>query len=115
HLDDGDAAAEAANHLCELQPDIAAADDDQVLGDEVDIHHGDVGQVADALEPVHRWNLRPGSDVQEDLLRGETLAVDVYRLVVDEAGVAAIHGRALQAGHPAFDAAAGLCDDGVRP
>ena len=39
HLDDGDAASEAAIHLGELQADIAAADDHQVLGQEVDLHH----------------------------------------------------------------------------
>ena len=32
HLDHGDLGAEAAVHLRELQPDVAAADDDQVLG-----------------------------------------------------------------------------------
>ena len=32
HLDDGHAAAETAVHLRELEPDIAAADDDEMLG-----------------------------------------------------------------------------------
>ena len=31
HLDDGDLAAEAAEHLAELEPDVAAADDHQVF------------------------------------------------------------------------------------
>ena len=31
-LDDGDVAPEAAKHLPELEPDIAAADDDEMLG-----------------------------------------------------------------------------------
>src|SRR5205823_7259223 len=38
-LHNGDLAAEAAVHLCKLQPHIAAADDDQVLGQEVHVHH----------------------------------------------------------------------------
>ena len=39
HLDDGDRAAEAAEHLPELEADVAAADHDQVLRHEVDVHH----------------------------------------------------------------------------
>src|SRR5207244_13442374 len=38
-LHNGDLAAEAAVHLSKLQPHIAAADDDQVLGQEVHVHH----------------------------------------------------------------------------
>ena len=53
HLDDGDAAAEAPVHLRELEADVAAADDDQVLGQEIDVHHARAGEernVADAFE-----------------------------------------------------------------
>src|SRR5690606_16744981 len=39
-LDDGDLAAEAAEHLREFQPDIAAADNDEMFGQEIDLHHG---------------------------------------------------------------------------
>ena len=34
HLDDGHLAAESPEHLAELQPDVAAAHDDQVLAEE---------------------------------------------------------------------------------
>ena len=37
-LDDGDLAAEPAEHLPELQPDVAAAEDDQVLRELVQLH-----------------------------------------------------------------------------
>ncbi len=37
-LDDRDLAAEPAEHLPELQPDVAAAEDDQVLGELVQLH-----------------------------------------------------------------------------
>jgi hypothetical protein len=37
-LDDGDLAAEPAEHLPELQPDVAAAEDDQVLREFVQLH-----------------------------------------------------------------------------
>ena len=39
HLDDRDLAAEAAVHLRKLQTDIAAANDDQMLGQKVHVHH----------------------------------------------------------------------------
>src|SRR6516164_1160541 len=39
HLDNGDLTAEAAVHLSKLQPNIAAADDDEVLGQKVHVHH----------------------------------------------------------------------------
>ena len=42
-FNDGDAAAEAAIHLTELQTNIAAANDDEMLGQEVDMHHATVG------------------------------------------------------------------------
>src|SRR4030095_6321565 len=38
-LHNGDLTAEAAIHLSKLQPPIAAADDDQVLGQKVHVHH----------------------------------------------------------------------------
>ena len=50
HLDDGDLAAEAAEHLAELEADVAAADDDEMLGEEVELHHRAVGQVGDRVD-----------------------------------------------------------------
>ena len=38
-LHDGDFTAKTAVHLSKLQPHIAAADDDQVLGQKVHVHH----------------------------------------------------------------------------
>ena len=46
HLDDGDAAAEAPVHLREFESDVAAADDDQVLRQEIDVHHAGARQIA---------------------------------------------------------------------
>ena len=56
HLDDGDLAAEAAEHLPELEPDVAAADDDEVLGDEVDVHHRAVGEERHLVDAGHVGN-----------------------------------------------------------
>ena len=53
HLDDRDLASESPEHLPELQPDIAAAHDDQMLGKKIDVHHRAVGEVFDLLESRH--------------------------------------------------------------
>src|SRR5689334_5626307 len=45
HFDDGDAAAEAAIHLREFEPDVAPADDQQVLRQEIDAHDARVVEV----------------------------------------------------------------------
>ena len=61
HLDDRDAAAEAPVHLRELEADVAAADDDQVLGQEIDVHHAGAREerhVADALASWARSGAR---------------------------------------------------------
>ena len=50
HLDEGDPAPEAALHLGELQTNVASADDDQVLWQDVDVHHPRVRQVLHTIE-----------------------------------------------------------------
>ena len=60
HFDDGDAAAEAPVHLCELEADVAAADDDQMLGQEIDVHHAAVRQIVDIAEAGDRRHGRRG-------------------------------------------------------
>src|SRR5262249_16095770 len=39
HFHDGDVTAEAPVHLSKLQPHVAAANDDQMLGEKVHVHH----------------------------------------------------------------------------
>ena len=68
-LDDGDLRAEAPVHLAEFEPDVAAADDDQMLGQEVDVHHRRVGEIRSSCEARHRRHQRAAADVDEDLLR----------------------------------------------
>jgi hypothetical protein len=50
HFEYGDLAAEAAEHLAKLKSDVAAADDDQVFGKEIDSEQGAVGEIFDVLE-----------------------------------------------------------------
>ena len=56
-LHDRDPAAEAAEHLPELEPDVAAAEHEQVLGDAVQLH--DRGRV-ERGEPVEAIDIRGG-------------------------------------------------------
>src|SRR5581483_341762 len=75
-LDDGHFAPEAAVHLAELQPDVAAADDDQVFGQEVHFHHARIVEEADLVEPGQGRPGSPAADVDEDFIRFEQVAID---------------------------------------
>src|SRR5262249_43235873 len=113
HLDDGDASAEAAVHLRELEPDVAAADDDKMLWEEVDVHHAGARQVAYAVEPIERRDCRSPAGVDEDLGRLEQRAVDAYRMRTLEAAVAGDELHVRRVPHPVRHAFVGLANDAV--
>ena len=73
-LDDRHLGSEAAVHLGEFQPDIAAADDDQMLGQEVDVHHGRVGEVAHSVDARHGRHVGAAADIDEDALGAESVS-----------------------------------------
>src|SRR3954453_9726252 len=100
HLDDRHARAEAAVHLAELEADVAAADDDEVLRHEVDVHErlvGEVGHLVDALILRHE---RPPADIQKDFVRFEVIVLHLDRLRPRETGMTLEARRALQPAHP---------------
>src|SRR5579871_1387186 len=68
HFDDGDPAAKAPEHLRELEADIAATDDDQMLGQKVDVHHGGVGEEVYLIETGHFRDNGAAADIEEDAL-----------------------------------------------
>ena len=78
HLDDRDLGAEAPKHLTEFETDVTAADGDQVPREKVHRHHRAVGENVDLAKPRHVGNERPAADVDEDLVRLETLSADVH-------------------------------------
>ena len=84
-----DARAEAPVHLRELEADVAAADDDQVLGQRrrASIIETLVSNGTSAM-PVPGRQHRPAADVDEDARRLEPLAVDLDRVRRDEARMA---------------------------
>ena len=68
-------AAEAAEHLRELQADVAAADDRQMPRQGVEPQQAAVGQPGHRLEPRDRRRRGAAADVEEDPRRLQPLAV----------------------------------------
>ena len=112
-LEHRDARAEAPVHLRELEADVAAAGDDQVLGQRVERHHRDVGQDRHVADAVPGRQHRPAADVDEDLRRLERLAVDLDRVRRAEAGVAAHQRQVRRRREPLADAFDRVGDDAV--
>ena len=79
-LDDGDVGPEAPVHLGELQRDVAAADDDQMLGHGVEFQDADVGQVVDVGQSRDVGHDGPAADVEEDALGLDDPAIDRERV-----------------------------------
>ena len=77
-LDDGDLGAEAAVHLGELDADVAAADDEEVLGEDVEGEEGGVGEVGDGVDAGEIGDGGSAAYVEEDLVGGEGVVVDLH-------------------------------------
>ena len=92
-FDDRDLAAEPAEHLAELQPDVAAAKDDQVLGDLVELHDRGRVEHRDVARAVDRQRPGPGARVDDDHRRADRPGAavgegDLERLRPGEVGLA---------------------------
>ena len=88
-LDDGDLGTEAPVHLGELERDVAAADDDEMFRQRVQVEDSDVGHVVDVGEPRHVRHHGPAADVEEDLVGLQNLVVDADGVRIGETGMAA--------------------------
>src|SRR5262245_61489838 len=66
HLDDGHLRPESAEHLSEFQPDVTAADHQQVLRHGVQLHHRAVREKGNLVDPWHRRHACASADVDED-------------------------------------------------
>src|SRR5687767_5970930 len=102
HFDNRHLGAETAKHLAEFEADVASADDDQVLRQEVDRHHRAVREEIDRADPGHVGNERAAADIDEDLLGAEALSTDAHLVRGFEAGVAPIDGAVLHVLEPVF-------------
>jgi hypothetical protein len=76
HLDHGDAAAEAPVHLRELEADVAAADDDQVLRQKIDVHHPGAREKRHFSDAFPLGYRRTAARIDEDFRGFEHSAVD---------------------------------------
>jgi hypothetical protein len=108
HLDDGDAAAEAPVHLRELEADVAAADDDEMVWQLPELHHAAVGEVGRALEAGDRRRCGTSADVDEDAPGPQHRSAHRDAVRAGEARVPLDDGAAGQPANPAFDAGARL-------
>ena len=91
-LDHRDLAAEAPEHLAELESDVAAANHQQVFGHLVEIHHGAVGEVGDRRDAVDGHHQRAGAGVDDDGVAAEPFAADLDGVGIHEVPFAAEQG-----------------------
>src|SRR6201987_969083 len=101
HFDDRYLAAKAAIHLAEFEADIAAADNDEMVRQKIDVHHRRIRQVGHFVYAGHWRHQRPAADIDKDPSSAQPLAGDFHRLRRREPGVAAVErdvGGFLEAG-----------------
>jgi hypothetical protein len=113
HLDHGHATAEAAIHLGEFEPDIAAADHDQVLGQEIDLHHAGAGQVIGVGQATEGRHRRPAAGVDEYLGCQEKSVANAHGVRAFETPVALNDRDIRRATEPLLHIAGRLTDDVV--
>src|SRR4029077_15570946 len=71
---------ESAIHLRKLQTDIAAANDDQMLRNKIDLHHSGIREDGGSLDSGERGNIGASADVDEDLVSTQSVGVYANRL-----------------------------------
>ena len=65
-FDNGDFASETAEDLCEFEADIAAANDDEVTWEGVELEDADIGEVGDFVDAGKVGDDGAAADVDED-------------------------------------------------
>ena len=104
HLDDRHLAAEAPEHLPELEADVAAADDDEVAREEVHVHHRAVGEEWHLIDARHGRHAARPPTLMKMRSAVEPFGADADLVRALEPGVALIHRAALVAAQTLFDA-----------
>ena len=89
-MDDCHAAAEAPEHLPELEADVPSANHQQVIGDVVQLHDGGVCKIAGRFKSLDAGNGGTRARIDEDSLRFERLAADGEAVWTGEARLPAI-------------------------
>src|SRR5262249_3548362 len=80
HFDDRYLAAKAAVHLAEFEADIAAADDDEMARQKIDVHHRRIRQIGHVVYTGHWRHHRPATDIDKDPFSPQPLAWDFHHL-----------------------------------
>ena len=73
-----------------IEADIAAADNDQMVRQKIDVHHRRIRQVGHFVYTGHWRHQRPAADIDKDPFSAQPLAGDFHCLRRCEPGVAAI-------------------------
>src|SRR3990172_368179 len=107
-MNDRHAASEAPKHLAELQPDVAAAKDQEVFRQLLQLHDRRVGQGLDLIQPLEAGNVGPGARVDEDPLGLQHLATNLDLMRPHKPGVTAIEAHSPAPLDPALLPAAEL-------
>ncbi len=103
----------AAEDLRKLEPDVASAHDDEVLGQHLEIHHRHVGEIGGAVDAGKGRHARPPANIHENLAGGELGTIHLDRVGAREPRMTVEHLAVLEPVHPVFEAVAGGRDDGV--
>src|SRR5260370_33621207 len=106
-LHDGDLAAEAGIHLSELESDVAAAQHQQMPRQEIEVHHGAVGEIVDLVQTRDLRHRRPAAHIYEDPVGGQDLRADLDLARRHEARMALVDAAILEASERSLDAAVG--------
>ena len=115
HLHDRDPTAKPPIHLRKLEPDVAATDNNKVLGQDVDVHHARIREEVDCIEAGHRleWHVSTPADVNEDLLGLKHIVSGPHEVRAFEPTVSLVHREVLRSPEPGLDTRVGPPHDGV--
>ena len=114
-LDDRHLGAEPPVHLREFKTDIAAADDDQMLGEPVESEHRGVGQIRRLVDAGEGGHGGASANIDEDSRRGQSFLADGHRIRRHKTRVTADDRATLHAAEPIFDPGASFRGNGIRP
>ena len=91
-LHDRDRAAEATIHLAKLEPDVAAAQHQEMPRQVVDLQHRAVGEIVDLVETRDVGHRGAAADIDEDLVGTQDVGPDLDLVRRQETRVALVDG-----------------------
>ena len=115
HLDQCHPTAKPTIHLREFQADVPSAYNNQVLRQDVDLHHARVREGLHTVEPRQRWDIRSGPHVDEELLRLELVLANTNPVWALEARMTFVDRALIETLEPVLDTLSGSPHDRVFP